>query len=325
LADELSVFTGTTHPDLARHICDYLHVPLGRADVTKFPNSNTFVKIIDNVRGQDVFVVQPTCRPVNDSIMELLIMIEALKRASAGRITAVVPYYGYGRTDKKDQPRVPITAKLVADLITTAGAHRVLTVDLHAGQIQGFFNIPVDEVTALYLLSDHFRRKGRRDWVVVATDLGASKRARNFAERMDAPLAIVEKRRSPGGESVEALNVIGREYLAGRPAIIFDDEIDTGSSLLQAVAQLEREGVTEISATATHPIFSPPAVERLAASSLRELVVTDTVPTPEGYRIENLTVLSIAPLLGEVISRIHDHRSVGAVYDAMMGDTMAVG
>jgi ribose-phosphate pyrophosphokinase len=326
LVGDLSVFSGNTHPELAARICGYLGVPVGTAEVRKFANDNTFVKINENVRGRDVFVVQPTCRPVNDGIMELLIMIDALKRASAGRITAVIPYYGYGRTDKKDQPRVPISAKLVANLITTAGADRVLGVDLHAGQMQGFFDIPVDEVTGLYLLSDYFLEKGRRDWVVVATDLGASKRARNFAERMHgAPLAIVEKRRSARGESVEAMNIIGREDLVGRAALIFDDEIDTAGSLMQAAQAVQEAGAIEIYAAATHPIFSPPAIERIARSAIRELVVTDTVPIPDASLLENLTILSIAPLLGETISAIHEHRSVGEVYDRMMGGIMPVG
>lgn len=327
LANDLRIFTGNTNPDLARGICAHLGVPLGQADVTKFANDNTFVKINENVRGHDVFVIQPTSRPVNDSIMELLIMIDALKRASAGRITAVIPYYGYGRTDKKDQPRVPITAKLVADIITTAGANRVLTVDLHAGQIQGFFGIPVDEVPALYILSEYFLRKGGDDWVTVATDLGAAKRARNFAERVapNLPPAMIDKRRTADGSKVEALNVIGREFLRGRRAIIFDDEIDTAGSLLVAVEALEKEGVREIYATATHPVFSPPAIERIENSALREVVVTNTIPIPADNRIPKIKILDVAPLLGETIRSIHEHESVGAVYDRLMGGMLTVG
>ncbi|MDP2661920.1 MAG: ribose-phosphate pyrophosphokinase [Dehalococcoidia bacterium] len=308
----LSVFTGNAHPALATAICEYLHTSLGKAEVFQFSNENIFVKINENVRQRDVFVVQPTCSPVNRSIMELLIMIDAMKRASAGRITAVLPYYAYARTDKKDQPRVPITARLLADLITVAGAHRVLTVDLHAGQIQGFFNIPVDELTALYTLSRYFKDKQLEDPVVVAPDLGITKQARNFAERLKASLAIIEKRRVGNEDKVEELNVIGD--VKGKTAVIFDDEIDTAGSLVQAVAALERRGVKEVYSTCTHGIFSGPAIQRIAACNLKELVVTDTVPLAPEKRIEKITVLSLAPLLGEAFRRIHTGTSVGALF-----------
>ena len=240
-ADQFEIYTGNANPELARKICRYLGTEPGRLEVFEFSNENIFVKILDNVREKDVFIVQPTSHPVNQSIMELLIMIDAFKRASAGRITAVVPYYAYGRSDKKDQPRVPITARLVADMITVAGADRVLTMDLHQGQIQGFFNIPVDELTAVHLLSNYFKHKQIEDPVVV-TDLGFAKRARTFAELLDAPLAIIEKRRVGNLDRAELLNVIGE--VRGRRAIIVDDEIDTAGTLTEIVRALEREGVT---------------------------------------------------------------------------------
>src|SRR5215813_11316438 len=232
---DLAVFTGNAHPQLASAICRHLGVPLGQAQVFSFSNENIFVKIDENVRGKDVFVVQPLCSPVSTSILELLIMLDALKRASARRITAVIPYYAYGRTDKKDQPRVPITARLLADCITIAGANRVLTMDLHAGQIQGFFNIPVDELTAERILTDYIKTRQLGEITVVATDTGFAKRARNFAERLNAPLAIVEKRRVGNDGQMESLGLIGQ--VAGRHAVIVDDEVDTAGSLLQA-AQL---------------------------------------------------------------------------------------
>ncbi|MBI4506205.1 MAG: ribose-phosphate pyrophosphokinase [Chloroflexi bacterium] len=308
----LSVFSGNANRQLAEAICRYLRIPLGRADVFEFSNENIFVKINDVVREQDVFVIQPTCSPVNRSNLELLIMIDALKRASAARITAVVPYYGYGRTDKKDQPRVPITARLIADLITVSGANRVLTVDLHAGQIQGFFSIPVDELTAAHLFIDYFRDKRLRDAVVVAPDLGAAKRARNFAVAIGVPLAIIEKRRMVNGGEAEALNVIGE--VEGRQAIIFDDEIDTAGSLIQAVQALKERGVGEVYACCTHPVLSGPAIERLRGVPVRELVVTDTIPLPPHKQLPTITVLALAPLLGEAIRRIHAGESIGALF-----------
>ncbi|HJX67969.1 MAG TPA: ribose-phosphate pyrophosphokinase [Candidatus Limnocylindrales bacterium] len=310
-ADEFDVYTGNANRELAGNICRYLGIDLGRAEVFEFSNENIFVRIIDNAREKDVFLIQPTSRPVNKSIMELLIMIDAFKRASAGRITAVVPYYGYGRSDKKDQPRVPITARLIADLITVAGANRLLTVDLHQGQIQGFFNIPVDELTAVHLLSSHFRHKQIENLVVV-TDLGFAKRARTFAELLEAPLAIVEKRRIGNQDRTEVLNVIGD--VRGKRAIIVDDEIDTGGTLIQIVNALEREGVTEMYACATHAVFSGEAVERIAASSLRELVVTDSIPIPPEKRDPKIKVISLAPLIAEAIVRIHRGQSVGALF-----------
>ncbi len=313
MIDELKVFTGNTHPALAQGICDYLGIPLGNAEVFEFSNENTFVRILENVRERDVFAIQPISSPVNKSLMELLIMLDALRRASAGRITAVVPYFGYGRTDKKDQPRVPITARLVADMITVAGANRLVTVDLHAGQIQGFFTIPVDELTALYILSKYFEDKALENLVVVATDIGISKRARDLAQRLNAPLAIIEKRRVGNVDWAETLNVIGD--VRGMCALLFDDEIDTAGSLIAAVEALKENGATQIDTCCTHPVFSGPAIERIASSPVTEVVVTDTIPIPESNKCDKITVLSIASLLGEAIHRIHGGLSVGAMFE----------
>ena len=311
--DDLKVFTGNAHPALAQAITEYLGIALGEAEVFEFSNENIFVRILENVRERDVFVVQPICSPVNKSLMELLIMIDALKRASALRITAVIPYYAYGRTDKKDQPRVPITARLVADLLTVAGANRVLTVDLHAGQIQGFFNIPVDELTGLYLLSDYFRERSFNDLVVVATDFGISKQARDVATRLNTPLAIMEKRRVGNVDQIETLNVIGE--VEGKVALTIDEEIATAGSLVNTVSALMERGVKEVYACATHPVFTGPAIERIASSAIKEVIVTDTVPVTGDKKLDKITVLPIAPLLGEAIRRIHTGSSVGAMFE----------
>ena len=313
LNDELCVLSGNAHPELAKDICDYLKIPIGKSEAFKFPNDNTFVRILENVRERDVFVVQPICFPVNDNLMELLIMIDAAKRASAGRVTALVPYYGYSRTDKKDQPRVPITARLVADLLTAAGADRMLTVDLHAGQIQGFFNIPVDELTAVPLLVDYFREKYLEDLVVVAIDIGISKRARDVAERLDAPLAIVEKRRDGNKSIAESLNVIGD--VGGKNVLTFDDEIDTAGSTIAAVNALIDRGAKQVFSCVTHPILSGLASERIDNSTIQELVITDTVPSSAKRPNGKIKVLSVAPLLGEAIRRIHQGQSVGALFE----------
>ncbi|MDA0733602.1 MAG: ribose-phosphate pyrophosphokinase [Chloroflexi bacterium] len=310
--DELKVFSGTAHPELTKAVCDYLDIPVGKSEAFKFANDNTFVRILENIRQRDVFIIQPTCAPVNDNLMELLIMIDACKRASAGRITAVMPYYGYGRTDKKDQPRVPITARLVADLLTAAGADRILTIDLHAGQIQGFFNIPVDELTAMPILTRYFKAKEISDLVVVAVDIGISKRARDVAESLNAPLAIIEKRRLGNHDRTEILNVIGDVH--GKTALTFDDEILTGGTVVNAAKALVDAGVTEVFCCATHPVFSKEAPGIIAKSNFQEVVVTDTVPVPADKRNGKITVLSIAPLLGEAILRIHKGNSVGDLF-----------
>ena len=311
--DEIKVFTGNAHPALAQAVTDYLGIPLGRCEVFEFSNENIFVRILENVRGRDAFVIQPLSSPVSSNLVELLIMIDALKRASAGRITAVVPYYGYGRTDKKDQPRVPITARLVADLLTVAGANRLLTVDLHAAQIQGFFSIPVDELTALYLLGNYFAEKNFDDLVVVATDIGIVKRARDLAAKLNAPLAIMEKRRVSNVDETETLNVIGE--VEGRVALTVDDEIDTASSLVSVIAALEERGVKEVYACCTHPIFSGTAIQRIASCPVKEVVVTDTVPVKDEKKSDKIRVLPIAPLLGEAIRRIHTGKSIGALFE----------
>ncbi len=312
MAEELKVFTGNTHPELTYAICNYLGSPPGQIEVTQFANENIFVRILENVRGRDVFIVQPISSPVNRSLMEILIMIDAAKRASAERITAVIPHYGYARTDKKDQPRVPVTARLVADLLTVAGASRVLTLDLHAGQIQGFFSIPVDELSALYILSDYFEKKQLENVVVVATDVGISKRARDMAARLNCRLAIIEKRRVGNDDRTETHHVIGE--VEERNAILFDDEIDTAGSLTSAAVALKEHGANEVYACCTHPVLSGPAIERIAGSPLKEVVVTDSVPVPESKRLNKLTVLSLAPLIGEAIHRIHANLSIGAMF-----------
>ncbi len=312
--DELKVFTGNSHPDLAKRVTEYLGIPLGRSEVFQFSNENIFVRILENVRERDTFVIQPLSSPVSNNILELLIMIDALKRASAKRITAVIPYYGYGRTDKKDQPRVPITARLLADLLTAAGANRLLTVDLHAAQIQGFFNIPVDELTALKLLANYFKNK-RLDsnLVVVATDIGIAKRARDLATMLHAPLALMEKRRVGNADQTETLNVIGD--VEGKVALTVDDEIDTAGSLTNTVNALLERGATEVFACATHPVFSGQAIKTIAASAIKEVVVTDTIPVSPEKKLDKITVLPIASLLGEAIHRIHTGLSIGAMFE----------
>jgi len=311
--DELKVFTGNAHPALAKAVTEYLKIPLGECEVFQFSNENIFVRIMENVRSRDTFVIQPISSPVNQNLVELLIMLDALKRASAGRITAVVPYYGYSRTDKKDQPRVPITARLIADLLTVAGANRLLTIDLHAAQIQGFFNIPVDELTALNILSNYFKKKKLDNPVVIATDIGITKRARDLAHKLDAPLAIMEKRRIGNKDQIETLNVIGD--VRGRTALTVDDEIDTAGSLVNTVATLIERGTREVYACCTHPVFSSQAIQRIASSPVREVVVTDTIPVNGEKKLDKITILPIAPLLGEAINRIHTGQSVGALFE----------
>jgi ribose-phosphate pyrophosphokinase len=313
--DELKVFTGNAHPMLAQAICEYLDIPLGKAEVFEFSNENIFVRVQENVRERDVFVIQPLSSPVNKNLVELLIMIDAFKRASAGRITAVIPYYAYGRTDKKDQPRVPITARLIADLLTTAGANRLLTIDLHAAQIQGFFNIPVDELTALFILSDYWKEKEKvlDNLVVVATDIGISAHARDMAAKLNAPLAIIEKRRIGNVDITETLNIIGE--VKGMRALTIDDEIDTAGSLINVVNTLLEHGATEVYSCCTHPIFSGPAIERIAKSPVKEVVVTNTIPLDKKKKLDKITVLPIAPLLGEAIHRIHTGLSIGAMFE----------
>ncbi|MQG47337.1 MAG: ribose-phosphate pyrophosphokinase [SAR202 cluster bacterium] len=307
------IFSGNSNEDLVDDICSYIGQSAGKIEVFKFNNDNTFVRILENVRQKDVFIVQSTSYPVNDHIMELLIMIDAAKRASAGRITAVIPYYSYARTDKKDQPRVPITGRLIADLLETAGTDRVLMMDLHAGQVQGFFKVPVDELTAMPLLIDYFNKKQIQKPVVVATDIGISKKARDFALRMDAPLAIIEKRRIGNRDHVESLSVIGD--VNGREAILFDDEINTGGSMVAASKMLSQLGVQEIFAVATHGVLPGEALTMLdQIDDIKEFVITDTVPFLLKKSSDKFKVISIAPLFGEAIKRIHEGKSVGALF-----------
>jgi ribose-phosphate pyrophosphokinase len=308
---EIRLFSGTANRPLAEEIAGYLNVPLDDVDIIEFPNENIFVRLHRSVRGQDVFIIQPTCAPVNRNIMELLIMIDTLKRASADRITAVIPFYAYGRTDKKDQPRVPITARLIADMITVAGADRFITIDLHAGQIQGFFSIPGDELTAFHLLSDYFLEKNLPNAVIVAADLGFAKKGRNFAQKLHLPMAFVEKRRT--GVDSEAVTLIGD--VKGKNVLIVDDEVDTASSVSEGVNIVKEHGAEDIYLSFTHPTFSPPATERLRDLPIEEMVTTNTVPIPPEKMLPNMTVLSVAPLLGEVIQRIHKGISVGALFN----------
>ena len=316
--EDLAIFGGTANPPLAQEICEYLGCPLRGVDIFKFPNDNTFVRLHSSVRGQHAFVIQPTCAPVNDNIMELLILMDALRRDSARDITAVVSYFSYGRTDKKDQPRVPITARLIADMITVAGATRFMTMDLHADQIQGFFTIPVDDITAFHMQSGYFLEKGVENAVVVAPDVGATKIGRDFAEALDVPLAIIEKRRERReGRTTRVLSLIGD--VKGRNAIIFDDEIDTAGTVRDATRFLKSKGAKDVYACVTHAILSHPGPERLNEAGLKELVVTNTVPISEEKRkkMDNveITVLSVAPLLGEVIRRIYLGISVGEMFN----------
>jgi ribose-phosphate pyrophosphokinase len=345
----LTIFGGTANPELAHEIAVRLNRPLGKVAIRQFANENVFAKLNESVRGKDVFLIQPTCAglrnrklragecvthpeqvarlspdeyeqvpaSVNDNILELLVLLDTLRRDSAGRLTAVAPYFAYGRTDKKDQPRVPITARLMADVIGIAGANRFLVIDLHAGQIQGFFDIPGDELTAHHILVDYFRETDVTNSIVVAPDIGASRRARNFAEDLDLPLAIIEKRRFSNGSGTRQLNLIGN--VEGRNAIIFDDEIDTGGTIAQAADFLRERGALDVSACASHALLSPPTgVDNIKAAKLTELVVTNTVYiSPEKRRALQpfLKVLSVAELLAEVIRRIHLGISVGELFN----------
>lgn len=311
--EDLKVFSGNAHRDLAKNICAHLGIPLGECEVFKFSNDNTFVRIRENIRERDVFLVQPFAYPVNDNIMELLIMIDAARRASAGRITAVIPFYAYGRSDKKDQPRVPITARLVANIVSVAGADRVLTIDLHAGQIQGFFNVPVDELTAIPLLANYYKDRGLKDVVVVATDVGDAKRARSTADVLGAPIAIVEKQRIGNKEIAEAANLIGD--VEGKTAVIVDDEIGSGGTIVATCKALQDHGVKDIYCSATHPVLSGEASKRVFDSGVKELVVTDTLPLREHQFVNGTRIISVAPLLGEAMHRIHSGLSVGALFD----------
>ena len=294
---DVRIFAGSGSLALAEEVCRYLDVPLNPRQVIEFPNENIFVKLQTSVRGQDVFIIQTTAAPVHYNIMELLIFLDTLKRANAGRITAVIPYFAYGRSDKKDQPRVPITARLLADLIAVAGANRYLVLDLHAGQIQGFFNIPGDELTTFHLLSDYLLTKNLSNAVVVSADLGFAKKGRNFAQKLDLPMAFIEKRRAGNDARAQALGVIGD--VRGKDVIIVDDEVDTAGSVSDAVRIVKENDAADVYLSFVHPVLSGPAVDRLRALPIKEIVTTNTVAVPESKRLPNMTILSVAPLLAK--------------------------
>jgi ribose-phosphate pyrophosphokinase len=312
MESRLEVFTGNANPNLAREISKHLGIPLGESWVGTFSDGEIQVRIKETVRGADVFVVQPFSYPVNDSIMEMLIMIDAMMRASAERITAVIPYYGYARQDRKASSRDPITAKMLADIITAAGANRVLTMDLHAGQIQGFFNFPVDHLKAMPILAEYFKNKKLEDVVVVSPDVGGVTRARELADRLVAPLAIIDKRR-PEPNVAEVMNIIGR--VEGKTVIIVDDMIDTAGTLTMGAHALMERGAKAVYTCCTHPVLSGPAIERLKAAPIEEVVVTNTIPLRESQKLNKIKVLSVAPLFAEAISRIHENKTLSSLFD----------
>jgi len=313
MPEGIKLFTGNSNRRLAEEIADYLGVHIGEATVSVFSDGEIMVQIHENVRGSDVFLIQSTCHPVNNNLMELLLMLDAFKRASVGRITAVIPYYGYARQDRKVLPRVPISAKLVADLITTAGTDRILTVDLHAGQIQGFFNIPVDHLYAAPVIAEYIRKRYTDNTVIVSPDAGGVERARAFAKRLNTSLAIIDKRRERANV-VEVMHVIGD--VRGKDAILVDDMIDTAGTITQAVSALKENGARSVVAACTHAVLSGAALDRINASELEEVIVTNTIPmNSKQERCKKLTVLSIAPLLGEAIKRIHEETSVSSLFD----------
>lgn len=309
---ELKIFGGRSHPALVQEICDYLNLPAGKVSAFNFSDGETFCQVEENVRGSDVFVVQPTCAPVNENLMELLIMLDGFKRSSASRVTAVLPYYGYARQDKKDKPRVPITAKLVADLMSTAGADRVLTMDLHADQIQGFFDIPVDHLFAAPVILDAVRDMAIPNLVVVSPDAGGVERARAIAKRLGAGLAIADKRRTAPNEA-EVMHIIGD--VAGSNTLIVDDIIDTAGTLNKTVEALKSKGAQRVLAAGVHGVLSGPAIQRIAASPLESVLITNTTPVEDKLaRLSKLKALSVAPLLGEAIRRIHENSSVSSLF-----------
>ncbi len=309
---DLKIFSGRAHPALAQEICAYLGIPLGELTLYNFSDGEDYCQIDENVRGADVFVIQPTCSPVNDHMMELLILLDAFRRSSASRITAVLPYFGYARQDKKDKPRVPIAAKLMADLLTASGADRILTMDLHTAQIQGFFNIPVDHLFAAPVLLDAIRKLELDDLVIVSPDVGGLTRARAIAKRLDASLAVIDKRRT-GKNETEILNVVGE--VEGKDVLILDDIVDTAGTLVQAEEALRRQGASRTFAAAVHGVFSGPALDRIEASGLESLLVTNTIPVEAAMaRCPRIRALSVAPLLGEAIQRIHDGASVSSLF-----------
>jgi ribose-phosphate pyrophosphokinase len=310
---DIKLLSGSASQDLALEISEYLKVPLETYDLIEFPNENLFVRLTSSIRGQDVYLIQSMCSPVHRNIMELLISIDCLNRDSAGRITAVFPYMAYARSDKKDQPRVPITARMIADMIEVAGTDRYVTIDLHAGQIQGFFSIPGDVLTAFHILSDYFVSKNLKEAVVATADLGFAKKGRNFAEKLGLPLAFVEKRRAGDHPRARATNVIGN--VKDKDVILVDDEVLTGGSMCEAVQIVKEHGAKDVYLSFTHALLVPPAFEELAKMPIKEIVTTNTVPLPQEKILPNMKVLSVAPLLGEVILRAHEGRSVGQLFN----------
>jgi len=308
---EMKIFSGSSNPGLAADICEYLNTPLGRAEINRFSDGEIMFHINENIRGRDVFVIQSTSPPVNDHLVELLIMVDAFRRASARRITAVLPYYGYGRQDRKAEPRVPITAKLVANLLTTAGVDRVLCTDLHAGQIQGYFDIPVDNLFAAPVILEYFKKMNLQNLVIISPDAGGVERARAFAKRLDASLAIIDKRRT-GMNVTQLMNIIGD--VQGRTAVILDDMIDTAGTLIQAAEAVKNKGAERVMAAATHAVLSGKAKERIRGSALEEVIVSNTIPHNDLDSGSRVTVLSLAELLGEGIRRIHENSSVSSLF-----------
>ncbi|MBF0493690.1 MAG: ribose-phosphate pyrophosphokinase [Candidatus Omnitrophica bacterium] len=311
--NNIMVLTGNGHPELAKAVAGELGITLGDCYVSRFSDGETHVVINDNVRGKDIFIVQPTCNPTNDNFMELLILIDACKRASVRRVTAVLPYFGYARQDRKDRSRVPITAKLVANLLDRAGADRILTVDLHAGQIQGFFDIPLDHLYAVRVFADYFQSKNIKDLVVVAPDVGGTKMARAYAKRFNAGLAIVDKRRVSDVKA-EAMHVMGD--VNGKNVVMVDDIVATAGSLAEASAALRKNGAKDIYVAVTHAVLCGPALERLERSEIKEMVVTDTIPLPPEKKISKITQLSVAPLLAEAIKRINLDYSISELFES---------
>jgi ribose-phosphate pyrophosphokinase len=309
--NEIKVFSGNANMGLANEICQELDIALGKANLTRFSDGELYFQILENVRGRDVFVIQPTCCPVNNNLMELLIMIDAFKRSSASRITAVIPYYGYARQDRKDKPRVPISSKLVADLLTAAGADRILAMDLHAGQIQGFFDIPVDHLFAAPVLIEYLQQQNIPDLTLVSPDAGGVERARAFAKRLNAELAVVDKRRIAPNEA-EVMNVIGE--VGGRNIVICDDMIDTAGTFVQTVNAMRRKKANKIIACATHAVLSGPAIERLRNAEIEEIVLTNTIPLDETRMLPNIKILSVASLLAQAIKSIHEETSVSGLF-----------
>lgn len=310
---DIKLFAGSGCPELAQRVADYIGIPLSDWEITKFPNENLFIQLGGSIRGQDVYIIQSHCPPVHQNIMEMLIAIDAVRRDSAGRITVVMPYLAYSQSDKKDQPRVPITARLMADMIETAGTHRWITIDLHSDQIQGFYKIPGDHLTGFYIITDYLKKKDLSNTVIVTPDLGFAKKGRNYAQTLGIPLAFVEKRRIGNDGTKKMLTLIGD--VQGKDVVIVDDLVDTAGTLTKAVTVVKDAGANNVSIAFTHPVLSGLAYERLAEAPIDEIITTDTIPIPAEKKLNNMTILSVSTLLGEVIQRTHEGRSVGALFN----------